>query len=264
MLVGDAHGRLPGERQPSGEELVRHDAEGVQVRARVGRFAADLLGREVLHRPLHAAGLRRLPVGVRARQAEVGDLHGAAGRHQDVLGLDVAVDDALGMRGLQREQRLSNDLGGLRRLQPDVGVQQLARGAAADELHDHVVDAVDGAPVVDRHDVRMGQRGRRARLAAEPVDEPLVARQGSVQNLDRDLTSQDGVLRAEDLAHPAGGHAFHDVVAAVEGHERLASGLAGGLGMRSNLGRGEPPSGEALRSETSASERRFYGGEQAE
>jgi len=85
-----------------------------------------------------------------------------------------------------------------------------------------------------------------------------------MQHLDRDLTSQDGVLRAEDLAHAAGGHAFHDVVAAVEGHERLASGLAGGLGMRSNLGRGEPPSGEALRSGTSASERRFYGGEQAE
>ena len=110
----------------------------------------------------------------------------------------------------------------------------------------------------------MGARPRPRGLAAEPVDEPLVARQGSVQHLDRDLTGQDGVLRTEDLAHPAGGHAFHDVVAAVEGHERLASGLAGGLGMRSNLGRGEPPSGEALRSGTSASERRFYGGEQAE
>ena len=152
----------------------------------------------------------------------------------------------------------------LRRLQPDVGVQQLARGAAADELHDHVVDAVDGAPVVDGHDVRVGERGCGARLAAEPVDEPLVARERPVQDLDRDLASQDGVVRAEDLAHPAGGHALHDVVAAVEGDECLAPGLTGGLDVRSTLGRGEPPSGEALRSRTSASERRFYGGEQAE
>ena len=168
------------------------------------------------------------------------------------------------VRGLEREQRLAHDLRGLRRLQPDVRVQQLARGAAADELHDHVVDAVDRAPVVDGHDVRMGERRGRSRLAAEPVDEPLVARERAVQDLDRDLAGEDGVVRAEDLAHPAGGDAFHDVVAAVEGDERLASGVTGGLGVRSTLGRGEPPSGEALRSRTSASERRFYGGEQAE
>ena len=169
---------------------------------------------------------------------------------EDVLGLDVAVDDALCVRGLEREQRLSHDLGGLRRLEPDVRVQQLARGAPADVLHDHVVDAVDRAPVVDRDDVRVRQRRRGARLAAEPVDEPLVAGERAVQDLDRDLAREHGVVRAEDLAHPAGGDALHDVVAAVERDESLASGLAGGLDVRSSLGRGEPPSGEAPGAET--------------
>jgi hypothetical protein len=92
----------------------------------------------------------------------------------------------------------------------------------------------------------------------------LIAGERPVQDLDRDLAGQDGVVRAEDLAHPAGGHALHDVVAAVERDETLAAGFAVGLGVRSSLGRGGPPSGEALRSRISASERRFYGGEQAE
>lgn len=85
-----------------------------------------------------------------------------------------------------------------------------------------------------------------------------------MEDLDRDLASEHGVVRTEDLAHPAGGDAFHDVVAAVEGDETIASDLAGGLGMRSTLGRGEPPSGEALRSQRQRARRRFYGGEQAE
>ena len=253
MLVRDAHRRLAGERQPAGQQLVRHDAERVQVRARVGRLAADLLGGQVLHRALDAARLRRLAVGIRAGQAEVGDLHRAAGRDQDVLGLDVAVDDALCVRGLEGEQRLADDLGRLRRLEPDVRVQQLARGAPADELHDHVVDAVDRAPVVDRDDVRVGEGRRRARLVAEPIDESLVSGEGSVQDLDRHLAREHGVVRAEDLAHPAGGDSLHDVIAAVERDESLASGLTGGLDVRSSLGRGEPPSGEAPGAEDSAS-----------
>jgi hypothetical protein len=71
-----------------------------------------------------------------------------------------------------------------------------------------------------------------------------------VEDLDRHLAREHGVVRAEDLAHPAGGHALNDVVAAVERDETLASGLAGGLDVRSSLGRGEPPSGEAPGAET--------------
>ena len=64
--------------------------------ARVGRLAADLLGgRGTAPCPGTPPACVCLAVGVRAGQAEVGDLHGAAGRDEDVLGLDVAVDDAL-------------------------------------------------------------------------------------------------------------------------------------------------------------------------
>jgi hypothetical protein len=61
-------------------------------------------------------------------------------------------------------------------------------------------------------------RGRPS-LAPEAVDERRVARQGPVQDLDRNLTREDGIVRTEDLAHAAGGDPFHHVVTAVEGDE---------------------------------------------
>jgi len=66
-------------------------------------------------------------------------------------------------------------------------------------------------------------RGR-ARLAAESVDESRVAGKRRVQDLDRDLTVQDRVARAEDLAHPSRGDTIDDVVPAVEGPQR-ANGI---------------------------------------
>ena len=82
----------------------------------------------------------------------------------------------------------------------------------------------------------MAKTRRRARLAPEAVDEPRIAREGRVQNLDRDLTVQDGIVRAEDLAHPARGDTIDDVVAAVERPQR-ANGIGppqGSLGHRAS------------------------------
>ena len=123
------------------------------------------------------------------------------------------------MRVAEREQGLSQHLGSLGRLELAVAVQELPRRAPAHVLHDHVVDAVDGAPVVDGDDVGVRQARRGACLPAEPIDEGLVARERAVQDLDRDLTREHGVVRAEDLAHTPGGDALHDVVAPVEGDE---------------------------------------------
>ena len=135
--------------------------------------------------PVTAPACVAFGVGERAREPEVGELHGAVGREEDVLGLQVAVHDALRVGVLEREQGLAHDLGGLRGREPAVGVEEVAHGPAVHVLHHHVVDAVDGAPVVDGDDVRVVQRGGGARLAAEPVDEPRIARQRAVQDLDR-------------------------------------------------------------------------------
>ncbi len=123
MLVRDRHRGLAGERQLAGQQLVAHDAERVQVAAGVGRLAADLLGGQVLHRAGHGARLGLAAFGVGAGESEVGHLHHALGRDRDVLGLDVAVHDALAMRVLEGEQGLAHDVGGLRGLEAALVVQ---------------------------------------------------------------------------------------------------------------------------------------------
>ena len=53
LLDGDAERRLALERQPPGQHLEEDDAQRVDVRARVGLLAVDLLGRHVFGRPDH-------------------------------------------------------------------------------------------------------------------------------------------------------------------------------------------------------------------
>jgi hypothetical protein len=92
---------------PAGEQLPGDDAERVQVHAVVGGGVGErLLGRHVGRRAERDAdGGEPLARGDRGRDrlrdAEVGD-HGGAARQQHVLGLDVAVHHAVGVRVRQR------------------------------------------------------------------------------------------------------------------------------------------------------------------
>ncbi len=94
------HDRLgvgAGEGRFAGEHLVGHRAERVHVAARPDlAFAHGLFGRHVGRRAERHAGLGHAGAAGLLhgeRDAEVGD-QGLAILQQDVLGLDVAVDDA--------------------------------------------------------------------------------------------------------------------------------------------------------------------------
>ena len=118
LLVGDGDRVLAGERRPPGHHLVHHDAERVQVAARVGLRALRLLGREVRGGTHHRADLGEVGLGRRVHRpgdAEVGDLHLAVGADQDVRRLDVAVDEAGLVGEAERGRHLARDLGGLHR-----------------------------------------------------------------------------------------------------------------------------------------------------
>ena len=148
----------------------------------------------------------------------------------DVVGLEVAVDEPLLVRGRQpaprRHEHLQHLLPAARlRLQP------VGDGVPLDELHrdEHLI--LERAHVEDDDDVRVRQPRDRLRLAQRALP-ALVARDAVAgldpQQLDRDLAIQLGIVRRVDLAHAAAAdQAEHDV--APDGR---ASGTASaGLGL---------------------------------
>ena len=91
--------RLVGETP--GQQLVRDDAEAVEVRAGRGDLAVSLLRRQVRGGAEHRAGLRDRGAVGRLRDAEVGQLDLALLGAQQVAGLHVAVHDAVAVRVVQ-------------------------------------------------------------------------------------------------------------------------------------------------------------------
>ena len=97
------------------------------------------------------------------RESEIENLHAALGE-QDVAGLQIAVNDALPVRGVERVQDL---IGQCERLgKRHRSVQRLA----LDVLHDEVV----GADVVKRTDMRMVHRRDGPSLTFKAVTETVL------------------------------------------------------------------------------------------
>ena len=108
MLEHDGRRRVAGEGHVAGERLVDDDAERVDVGARVyvGSLRA-LFGRHVLRRADDEVGRGQARIGLvygllNLGDAEVQDLRPVAAARglfeHDVVALEVAVDDALGVR----------------------------------------------------------------------------------------------------------------------------------------------------------------------
>src|SRR5262249_33863518 len=125
---GDGIGeRLPGKRAPPGEHLVEHASEGPDVGAFVHRLATCLFGTHVgdgtEEHALARAGVgqcRRvgevggLIAGDDLRQPEIEDLHDALGSDLDVGWLQIAMNESLLMRGVERVRNLLSDYQSLR------------------------------------------------------------------------------------------------------------------------------------------------------
>ena len=183
-----------------------------------------LLGRHVVRR---AHGLLRASerhIGRRRaeqlRESEVRDLHAAAPVDEDVLRLDVAVDDALVVRVLQRVAHLAHDAERLLRL--DLArAHHLPQVRAVDVLHHEVVQAACDARVVDVDDRRVVEARQRAPLAREALREGRVARRIGWQHLDRHRALQPLLHGLVDRAHPAAPDELDELVLREERRELL-------------------------------------------
>ena len=149
-------------------------------------------------------------------------------RENDVLGFEIAVDDALHVRFVERAAHLAHDLddaiGGDRSLLGDDVGERLSR----DELHRNVEGAVvRRAEVEDLDRIRVLELRDGAALAVKARDDRGILREVRVQRFDGDLA--DGrahlLLADVDLAHAAfAEHAGHAEAAADDlSDERIRS-----------------------------------------
>ena len=102
---------LGREGRAARDELVERDAERVEIAGGTGLLAADLLGRHVADGADDDA-LGRQPAGVgEVGDAEVAERGGAVGGEPHVVGLDVAVHDAVLVRVGEAGGELAADPG---------------------------------------------------------------------------------------------------------------------------------------------------------
>ena len=144
-------------------------------------------------------------------EAEIEHLHPALARDEDVRGLDVAVQDALAVRGVEGirdlHAEIEQEAGGHR-----LAVDDLVERLPLEQLHREeplsleLVDGVDGA------DVRMVEGRRGARLALEPFDGRRRGRHFGRQELQRDRTAEPEILGLVHDTHAARADALDDLV----------------------------------------------------
>ena len=154
--------------------------------------------------------------------AEVEHLDLAVGRERDISGLQVAMDDPLLVRRVERIGQLSRHGHGLAHRQ-GAALEAIGQRAAGDELEDQKslrARSVAGWNLfepVDCGDVRMVQRGEDLRFTLEAADAIGIQLCRIGEDLDGDVASEAGITRAIHLAHAAFAEFGDDFIGADSG-----------------------------------------------
>ena len=215
--------RVAREGRATGDHLEEHAAERPDVGALVDRVAAGLLGAHVRGRsddPVvsnvarkHGWQMRQVASAVRVarghRQPEIEHFDLAACREFEIGRLQIAMDDALAVCGVEGIGNLPGDRQRFIEGQASVGDASCAarelvgQRRPLDQLHDNRRRASGVLEAVNRGDVRMIQRCEQSRLAGKSRQPIRIAREGRWQYLDRDVPPELGVACAIHLPHAA-------------------------------------------------------------
>ena len=204
------------------DHLVQHEAERVEVRARRDRAAQELLGGRVAERADEALPRRaRRCLVLEARDAEVEQLRqrlAVVVVEEDVVGLHVAVDDAVLVRARERIEQIGRDVHRVREREGLLALEQHAEVLPVELLH-HVegqlerVRRAGGGDHVD--DVRVLEPRERARLLLHAPREVRAVAELGVEGLEDVALADAHVLDVVDRAHAARtNEAVHPVDAA--------------------------------------------------
>ncbi len=144
-----------------------------------------------------------MPVRGSSRQTKVSHLRRAVGWNENVLGLDVAVNNADAVGGAQCLKNVGCVAQRLWDRESALRAQKLAQIGAVDELHDEETLTRDHALIKHGDDARMNDACSGARLAPESGDEILGVCQVRVHDLERDGPIKAFILRDVDGGHAA-------------------------------------------------------------
>ena len=230
LLHDDLVGRAAAHHHLAGQALEEDERPGVEVRALRRGLAPELLGRGVAGCAYQLARHREPrqgPTARLAREAAEAEVEHervpprARLRYHDVLGLEVAVDDAASVRARERVEHLRHEIDRLGPTEAPLPCEDVLEGRARHVLEDGVELAVAGLAGVDQaDDVRVRQLGAQPRLAPEALD--LVRDVGGrvalpeAQDLDRDQLPGRELARLVDAPEPSRAELFEDLVRVLE------------------------------------------------
>ncbi len=149
-------------------------------------------------------------------EAEIKNLRQAVAGDEQVLGLEIAMEDAPRVSGGKAAGDLHANLDRFASRER-AAVEPLTQRGALEEFADDVRSAAVRANVEDSQNVRMVERGRRACLLFEAMKSVRVCGKRGGKNLDGDVASQPRVTGAIHLAHAPGAKEVDDFVRAEPG-----------------------------------------------
>ncbi len=206
----DGRVQVFGKRNGTGEALVQHAAERVDVGPAIHRLTLDLLRCDIVDRA------HQLPRGGEpaARDGVLGDaeigqvdliriVEVGTPFDEDVARLHVAVHQAVPVRGVQRPPGLADHQQCLVRRDDAMCPEHRAQVRTRDVVHRDVEQVLARPHVIDGDDVWVVQRRRDPGLFQEAGPEDIVSRQVRGQHLERDRAAQPRMLGLVDDAHPA-------------------------------------------------------------
>ena len=158
-----------------------------------------------------SVGVDEAGFGFHLRQTEVENFGVSALGDENVGRLDVAMNNALGVGGVERIGDF--DAQGENRFQfHGAGADQVLERDAVKKFHDQKGAAVFLADVVDRADVGMVERRGGLGLAAEALERLTVLRQIFRQELQRDEAAEARVFGFVNHAHAAAAELLDDPI----------------------------------------------------